>query len=53
MAINRLNALLQMDNDVSIVSLPVDKLDLFPNSPFKLYDGKKKEQLIDSNCYAK
>lgn len=48
MAINRLNALLQMDNDVSIVSLPVDKLDLFPNSPFKLYDGKKKEQLIDS-----
>lgn len=48
MSINRLNTLLQMDNDNSIMSLPINKLDLFPNSPFKVYEGKKKEQLIES-----
>lgn len=48
MATNRLNTLLQMDNDNSIMSLPINKLDLFPNSPFKVYEGKKKEQLIES-----
>ena len=48
MATNRLNALLQMDNDNTIMSLPIDKLDLFPNSPFKIYEGKKKEQLVES-----
>ena len=48
MATNRLNALLQMDNDNTIMSLPIDKLDLFPNSPFKVYNGKKKEQLVES-----
>ena len=48
MSTNRLNALLQMDNDNSIMSLPINKLDLFPNSPFKVYEGKKKEQLIES-----
>ena len=48
MAINRLNTLLQMDNDNTIMSLPIDKLDLFPNSPFKVYEGKKKEQLKES-----
>ena len=48
MATNRLNTLLQMDNDNTIMSLPIDKLDLFPNSPFKVYEGKKKEQLIES-----
>ena len=48
MATNRLNALLQMDNDNTIISLPIDKLDLFPNSPFKVYEGKKKEQLVES-----
>ena len=29
MATNRLNALLQMDNDNTIMSLPIDKIDLF------------------------
>ena len=48
MSTNRLNTLLQMDNDNSIMSLPINKLDLFPNSPFKVYEGKKKEQLIES-----
>ena len=48
MSTNRLNTLLQMDNDNSIMSLSVNKLDLFPNSPFKVYKGKKKEQLIES-----
>lgn len=48
MSTNRLNTLLQMDNDNSIISLPINKLDLFPNSPFKVYEGKKKEQLIES-----
>lgn len=48
MATNRLNALLQMDNDNTIMSLPIDKIDLFPNSPFKVYNGKKKEQLVES-----
>ena len=48
MATNRLNALLQMDNDNTIMSLPIDKLDLFPNSPFKVYNEKKKEQLVES-----
>lgn len=49
MATNRLNTLLQMNNnDNNIMSLPINKLDLFPNSPFKVYEGKKKEQLIES-----
>ena len=49
MATNRLNTLLQMNNnDNNIMSLPINKLDLFPNSPFKVYKGKKKEQLIES-----
>lgn len=49
MATNRLNTLLQMDNgDTSIVSLPINKLDFLENSPFKIYDGEKKSNLIES-----
>lgn len=50
MAIDRLNTLLSMKggSDDSIMSLPISKLDQFPNSPFKIYDGKKKENLINS-----
>ena len=48
MATNRLNTLLQMDGDTSIVSLPINKLDFLENSPFKIYDGEKKEKLIES-----
>ena len=50
MAIDRLNTLLSMKggSDDSIMSLPISKLDQFPNSPFKIYNGKKKENLINS-----
>lgn len=49
MSTNRLNTLLQMDSgDTSIVSLPINKLDFLQDSPFKIYQGEKKEQLIQS-----
>lgn len=48
MAIDRLNNLLAMDNEETIISLPINKLDSFPNSPFKIYDGEKKLKLINS-----
>lgn len=48
MATNRLNTLLQMDGDTSIVSLPINKLDFLEDSPFKIYDGEKKSNLIES-----
>ena len=51
MATNRLNTLLQMDGDTSIVSLPINKLDFLEDSPFKIYKGEKKEQLVQSIKY--
>lgn len=48
MAIDRLNNLLAMNNEETIISLPINKLDSFPDSPFKIYDGEKKLKLIDS-----
>lgn len=48
MATDRLNNLLSMDNEETIISLPINKLDAFPDSPFKIYDGDKKLKLIDS-----
>lgn len=48
MAIDRLNTLLQMGSDENIITLPINKLDSLEDTPFKIYDGEKKEKLIES-----
>lgn len=51
MSTNRLNTLLQMNdssNDENVVMLPINKLDFLQDSPFKIYQDEKKEQLIQS-----
>lgn len=49
MATDRLMNLLNTDNeDESVVTLNLNQLEFYENSPFKIYDGEKKEKLAES-----